>query len=100
MQEVECVVDHPVMAPTLEVVLQPREVRPPIRVSRNHLAVDDEFARRQTPYVHGYRRKPICPVEAGTRVERRAAVEQVSLDAVAVELEFMNETSRSGNLGP
>jgi hypothetical protein len=46
VQQIEGVVDQPVIASTLEVVLERTEVRAPIGVSRNHLTVNDELARR------------------------------------------------------
>src|SRR5215475_175615 len=98
MQEIEGVVDHPIVAPALEVVLQRREIRATAGVRRDQFAVEDELARRQAGQLGGNRGKPIGPVEPGAGIERHLPVAQMSLDAVAVELQFVHEAAGARDL--
>src|SRR5262245_5482121 len=93
MHEIEGVVHHPIVATALEVVLQRREIRATARVRRDQFAIEDELVRRQARQLGGNRGKSIGPVEPRTGIERHVPVAQVSLDAVAVELQFMHEAA-------
>ena len=56
----EGVVDEAVVAAALEVVLQRREVRPPVGVGRDDLPVDDQRIRRQAADVRRDGRRSAC----------------------------------------
>ena len=98
MQQIEGVVDHPIVAPALEVILQRREIRATAGVGRDQFAIEDELARRQTAQFRGNGGKPIGPVEPGAGIESHVPVAQVSLDAVAVELQFVHEAAGARHL--
>src|SRR5262245_5520248 len=53
VKKVEGVIHEPVVPPALEVVLQRREVRPPVLHRADHFAVQHELARREVGYVGG-----------------------------------------------
>jgi hypothetical protein len=74
VQEVKGVVHHPVITSSLEVVLERSEIRTPIGVSRDDLAIDHELPGWQAAYVCGNCGKALCPVETCARVKRHAAV--------------------------
>src|SRR5262245_48801836 len=98
MQEIEGIVDHPIVTPSLEVVLQRREVWATVGIRRDQFAVEDELACRQAAQFSGNGGKPIGPVEPGAGIERHLPGAQVSLDAVAVELQFVHEAAGARDL--
>ena len=82
---------------TLQLVLQHREIRRAVRRGHHDLAVDDRGRRLDVPGVVGDFLEAIGSVVATTGEHLHGFVNQVHLDAIAVELDFVDPALAAGH---
>ena len=70
MQQVEDVVDHPVLAAVLQIVLQGREIRHAVFVDRDDFAVENDVVAGSAAQASAIGWKLFGPVEPGARLQR------------------------------
>src|SRR6266516_6536043 len=91
VQEVERVIHEPIVAAALEIILQCAEIWMAVFQRANDLAVQNELRSRKARHARDDGREAVGPLKAAAGIKSHAAVPYVSLDPIAIQLEFMDQ---------
>jgi hypothetical protein len=89
IEQVERVVEQPVLAARGQIGVQQSEIRDAPRIDDDGFSIQDQVVRREFRECIRNRAEALCPVVAPPCVDGRPSVSQVRLRAVAVELDLV-----------